>query len=120
MIGLTLLAAGCAIERSSDNRDWAWQGDMEEGDWLNIRNTNGTVKVLGAPDGQVAVTAVQRATGRRVNYAHFLVNSHGNTVTICAVYSRSDACDWRNSASTSTTAGPRIGPSTPRHIRAST
>jgi hypothetical protein len=90
---LFLLAAltlpACGIGGSGD--DFAWRGTVPAGQWLRIRNTNGSVLVERARGGEVEVTATTRGRGRteRVNFA--VVPGRGGT-TICALGRRGGAC----------------------------
>ncbi|HEU4565045.1 MAG TPA: DUF4097 family beta strand repeat-containing protein [Gemmatimonadaceae bacterium] len=98
LIALTALAgtvalAGCGHTRHVDERAWTWQGDVGAGHWLNVRNTNGAVRVEHAPGGRIEVTATKKWRGRRPEEVRFAATREGDDVTVCALRGSATECD---------------------------
>lgn len=75
--------------------DFSWDGRLEPGAWLYIRNLNGPVRVEAASGDRAEVTAVKRE-GRRGDPDEVRIemrNVSGGGVLICAFWSENATCD---------------------------
>ena len=61
VLALSALAAGDA---TAQNEDFSWRGTIAQGDAIEIRGVNGSVRAVRASGTEVVVTAVKRE-GRR-------------------------------------------------------
>jgi hypothetical protein len=88
---------------------WSWQGDLAAPATLNIRNTVGAIEVEPSTDGKVSVVAATRwSRGDASKDVKFQVVSAGNTITICAIWTRGE-CSEHNYSSRSKQRGVNIG-----------
>ncbi len=87
MRGMTLLAlVTLTSSLAAQERDFMWRGQIAPGDAIEIRGVNGDVTVLRASGREVAVTATKRADRSDPEDVHIEVVTHGDGVTICALY----------------------------------
>jgi hypothetical protein len=89
------LAALCllsACQAGPATANFAWQGGLDEGAWVRIRNMNGRIEVRRSPDARVTVGAEVRTGGRRVT---FVRDSSATQATFCVVFreTRDTSCD---------------------------
>ncbi len=91
-LALGVLAAGACHEsgpRQTNTAAWEWRGQLAAPGQVNIRNTMGTINVEPSADDQVhVIAATEWSKGDWRKDLDFEVVSTGNTVTICAVWSR--------------------------------
>lgn len=96
LIILALLALAIqAPPALSQGADFSWDGQMEPGSWLYIRNLNGPVRVEAASGDRAEVRAVKRE-GRRGDPEDVRIemrNVSGGGVIICAFWSENVTCD---------------------------
>lgn len=95
--GAVLLALGApraAAQR--DTQDWSWNGTVQDGRWVYVRNLNGAIRVEPGTGNQVEVRAVKRAH-RRGNVEDVKITvaqrSNGGDVVICALWNDRTRCD---------------------------
>ena len=92
LIGLT----GCGIHagetsfsfslgREADST-FEWSGQVDEGQWLEIKGINGKLIAMAATGNTVQVTAVRTGLRSDPNEVEIVVVEHADGVTICAVY----------------------------------
>ncbi|MDQ3698151.1 MAG: DUF4097 family beta strand repeat-containing protein [Gemmatimonadota bacterium] len=75
------------------DRTWGWSGEVDAGNWVRVRNTNGAVRIEPALGRAVEVTATKKWKGRRPEAVHFAATRSGSDVTICAIWGRDGECD---------------------------
>jgi hypothetical protein len=85
-----LLTAGSSIGAGQASPQ-GWRGAIAQGNVIEIKGVNGSVKATPASGGEVEVSAVMK--GRRSNPAEVRLEivQHGEGVTICAMYPSSDS-----------------------------
>lgn len=99
-----MIAAGAALialaapraEAQRDAQDWTWNGTVQDGHWVYVRNLNGPIRVEPGTGSQVEVRAVKRAH-RRGNVEDVTITvtqrSNGGDVVICALWNDRTRCD---------------------------
>src|SRR5687767_243804 len=99
IVGTLLLAsagAAPAQERGGTDSDFKWEGRIGTGNWLELRNINGSIRVESSTGDRVEVTAVKRwrrgdPEAVRIEVAKFGTNK--DHVRICAMWLESARCD---------------------------
>jgi hypothetical protein len=89
----SLALAACRHNREprEDPEAWAWQGELAAPGVLQIRNTLGSITVEPATDNMVRVVASTSWTrGDPRKDLQFRGVVSGNTITICAIWSRGE------------------------------
>lgn len=94
----SLAVAGAALlflsacQQRPTTANFAWQGGLEDGAWVRIRNMNGRIEVRRSPDARVTVGAEVRTGGRPVT---FVRDSSATQATFCVVFreTRDTSCD---------------------------
>lgn len=81
-----VLLAGFALGGLRAEDAFRWQGTVQAGQALEIKNVNGGIKAEPALSGQVEVVAVKSAKRSNPVDVRIEVVPHGNGVTLCAVY----------------------------------
>jgi hypothetical protein len=90
-----LLLAGSASAQTREDR-WDWNGALDAGRWLYIRNLNGAVRVEGTSGRTVEVVAYKKATrNARTSDVRITVEQRSRTgdVVICAIWYERTRCD---------------------------
>jgi hypothetical protein len=97
LVGAVVLAgSACRAEGpEAGDSNWSWQGDVAAGQWIRVRNTNGTVRVEPGTAREVEVRATKRWKGRRPQEVSFVAERSGSDVTVCALWGSGDDCDSR-------------------------
>jgi hypothetical protein len=83
---LALTGAVVIAVPASAQETWTWNGAVANGRAIEIKGINGSIRAVASNDAQVHITA--RKTARRSNTAdvRLEVVTHGDGVTVCAVY----------------------------------
>ena len=84
-----------AQERSSE-RDFSWDGRIQNGRWLYVRNLNGAVRVERASGDRAEVVAVKRwrrGNPEEVRIETRRVGGDDGDVIICAFWTENASCD---------------------------
>jgi hypothetical protein len=103
-IGLLFASVGEAQRRDSRDYDrgvtgedrWDWNGRVEAGRWVYIRNLNGAVRVEGTNGNTVEVVAYKKSYRRaRPSDVRITVEQRSRTgdVVICAIWYERTQCD---------------------------
>lgn len=89
---VTALLLLTACRQASPTANFAWQGGLDDGAWVRIRNLNGRIEVRRSPDARVTVGAEVRTGGRRVTWVR---DSASSGATFCVVFreSRDPSCE---------------------------
>ena len=83
----TSATAGCSGSSKVDPEAFAWSGALAAPGVIRLRDTNGSIDVKPATDGNVRITAETRwRRGNPKRDINFVVASNGNDVTVCAVW----------------------------------
>ena len=72
---------------------FAWSQSVPAGQWVRIRNLNGSVRVARAPGGEVHVSATKRYKGGRPERVRFAREIEGGGVLVCALWGDGGRCD---------------------------
>ncbi|MFN8580936.1 MAG: hypothetical protein U0163_08190 [Gemmatimonadaceae bacterium] len=96
-LALALLTLGSAVasaqERSSE-REFNWDGRIESGHWLYVRNLNGAIRVERGTGDETVVTAEKRWRRGDPSIVRFEVKKVGDgDMLICAVWYETTECD---------------------------
>jgi len=94
-IGVTVLVMAVVAlmpvtNAAAQDRDWSWEGQVDRGDYVEIKGINGDVRAEQSSGNEVEVRA--RLSGRKSDpeTVRMEVVEHENGVTICAVYPSKD------------------------------
>ncbi|MBX6333275.1 MAG: hypothetical protein IRY91_15625 [Gemmatimonadaceae bacterium] len=97
VLAAAIAAPAAAQQTSAGGREtddtFDWSGEVGAGNWLRIRNINGSIEVAEATGATAEVHAQKqwrRGDPRRV---HFAVVKDGGNVTVCALWHDDDTCD---------------------------
>ncbi|MFN2432843.1 MAG: hypothetical protein ABR599_08550 [Gemmatimonadota bacterium] len=77
---------GVASSRSSQEREFRWEGRLAGGQEIEVVGVNGEVQASTAPGETVVVRAVKRARRSDPETVRIEVVQHAGGVTICALY----------------------------------
>jgi hypothetical protein len=80
---LTLLAVGTAWGQTPD---FSWRGVLNQGQAIEIKGVNGAIRAVAAAGNEVEVIATKRARRSDPESVTVEVVTHGDGVTVCAVY----------------------------------
>ncbi|MEJ7812250.1 MAG: hypothetical protein WKG32_17695 [Gemmatimonadaceae bacterium] len=72
---------------------WKWHGEVEDGNWVHIRNLNGAVRVENAEDGELEVLATKRVRRGTARDVRIVTNQRDGDVYVCALYNGKGQCD---------------------------
>jgi hypothetical protein len=87
LLTFTLLSATfCAAGFATAQEDFRWQGTLAQGQTIEIRGVNGSVRALASEDGTVRVQATRSSRRSDPQSVRIEVIEHAEGVTICAVY----------------------------------
>lgn len=96
LLALALIAPVAEAQRSSrddspqrTDRDFRWDGAIDEGSWLYVRNLNGSVKVERGSGSRVEITAEKRwrrGNPEDVTVEVTRVGSRDRDIVVCAVW----------------------------------
>ncbi|MBA4160286.1 MAG: DUF4097 family beta strand repeat protein [Gemmatimonadetes bacterium] len=88
LLALALIGAtvGAAAPPAAQSGDFRWSGTVAEGNTVEIRGVNGSVRALASEDGLIHVEATRRAGRSDAESVRIEVVEHDEGVTICAVY----------------------------------
>jgi hypothetical protein len=105
----SLAASGCRGGRRRENpQAWAYKGELAAPATLVIRNTLGEIDVEPATGNTVEVTAsTSWSRGNPERDLKFQAVTEGNTLTICAIWTRGE-CSARNYSSDAKTDGMHV------------
>ena len=87
-------AAQSRIEREA----FTWEGRINQGRWINVRNLNGPIEVLRGTSDKVEVVATRITRRGDPEYVRFEVHKYGpleQDVLICALWGENSECDAR-------------------------
>jgi len=87
-----LVAGGCVRQAHYQANAFTWTGAVPGGQWLHIRNMNGTISVVAGKDANVEVHASKKWT-RGGDAVHFVKSVGPDGVSICVMYRAGDTCD---------------------------
>lgn len=93
---LVLAAPAAALAQNSDDRAFTWEGAVAQGQWIDVRNINGSVTVQPGTGDRATITATKR--WRRGNPADVRIElsrygpGDGN-VLVCALWGPRATCD---------------------------
>jgi hypothetical protein len=85
-IAAAAVAIGCADSTGPGNVDFEWSGRVDQGDAIEIKGVNGTVRAVYESGNDVMVTAVKDWVLDDPDGVDIVIVPHGGGVTICAVY----------------------------------
>lgn len=86
---------GAAQQRQTDD-SFKWSGRIPDGQWIRIRNLNGSITVGQATGNDVEVTAVKqwrRGNPADVRFDTQKFGSGNQSVLICALWGNNSSCD---------------------------
>jgi hypothetical protein len=98
LVAVAGIFAAAPTEASAQNREdrWDWNGRVQSGRWVYVRNMNGAVRVEPSSGATVEVIAYKKAS-RRANTADVRITveqrSGTGDVVICAIWYDSTRCD---------------------------
>ena len=84
--------AGHAAGRNAGRATWEWQGDIPQGQWLHIRNLNGSVEVDDAEDGRVSVEAKKHWRRGSPRDVRIVTVKEDDGIYVCALYGARSRC----------------------------
>ena len=99
IVGTLLLASAGAVhaqERTSSDSDFKWEGRIGSGNWLELRNINGSIRVESSTGDRVEVSGVKRWRRGDPDAVRIEVVKFGtgkDHVRICAMWLESARCD---------------------------
>jgi hypothetical protein len=93
---LTVVAVPARAQQRQSDDSFKWSGHIPDGQWIRIRNLNGSITVGAANGNDVEVTATKR--WRRGNPADVRFDtqkfgSETESVLICALWGNNSSCD---------------------------
>src|SRR5687767_7062663 len=89
-----LLLPLAACEHGAREPDtFSWSRSVPAGEWIRIRNLNGSVRVARAPGSEVHVSATKRYKGGRPERVRFATELEGGGVLVCALWGNGGRCD---------------------------
>lgn len=91
-VAAALVAAGCVHTSHYESNAFAWNGGVPTGNWVHLRNLNGTISVIPSTGANVEVHASKRWS-RGGDMVHVIESAGSDGVTICAVYHEGDSCN---------------------------
>src|SRR5437588_11740371 len=94
LVALSLLAPRSAVQ--AQGKDFNWDGRIQAGRWLYVRNLNGSVRVERASGDRAEVTAVKRWRRGNPEEVRVEVKKSGagdGDVIICAFWNDRATCD---------------------------
>jgi len=89
---LASLAAACSHRPRESTETWSWQADVPAGATLHLRDVNGDITVRPATGGTLQVRATERWTHGRADAVHFVGETRGNDVSVCAMFGNRGRC----------------------------
>jgi hypothetical protein len=92
LVLLTAAATAGAQERQSD-RAFTWDGTVQQGRWLYVRNLNGPVRVVRASGNRIEVEATKRWRRGDPDEVRIEQRNIGDDVIICALWNDRTECD---------------------------
>lgn len=97
-VAAAIVAAGCVHTSRYESNAFAWNGTLPAGQWVRVRNMNGTISVIPSTGTSVEVHASKRWS-RGGEMVHFIETADNDGVTICAVYHKGDDCSQKRYSS---------------------
>jgi archaellum component FlaG (FlaF/FlaG flagellin family) len=97
-----LIPVAVEAQARSTGDTFTWEGQVPSGEWVEVRNTNGDVRVERAAGNQVEVLATKRWTSGdpdRVRVELVRTGASGQGVLVCAIWDNGRDCDNRSSSS---------------------
>jgi len=85
-----------AQEQRTDRNAFSWNARIGQGNWIQVRNLNGTINVERATGDRVEVTATKRWRESDPGSVRFEVKRYGSgdqSAVICAVWGDRTTCD---------------------------
>jgi Putative adhesin len=77
---------GLALAMPAAAQDFEWRGQMAQGQSIEIKGVNGSIRAAAARGNEVEVTAAKSARRSNPAEVRFEVVPHAGGVTICAIY----------------------------------
>ncbi len=75
-----------AVVVPAAGQDWTWRGRVGADQWLEVKGVNGTVRAVAHNGSEIEVDVTKSARKSDPDEVKLEVVTHGNGVTICAVY----------------------------------
>ena len=83
-------------QASTSTQDFNWTGSVSRGNWVRLRNLNGSIQVEGGTSDRVEVTAIKKV-GRGGDPDVVRIEAHqegsGGDVIVCALWDERGSCD---------------------------
>jgi hypothetical protein len=83
LAGLTWLVP---VEPAAAQSAFQWHGSLAPGQTIEIKNLNGAIRAVPSTSGEITVIASKKARRSNPDEVRLDVVSHGQGITICAVY----------------------------------
>lgn len=93
---LATMALPAAGQTSQSGDNFNWNGRIPAGSWLHVHNLNGPVTVVAASGDNAEVIGTKRWRRGDPSVVHFVTETHGSDVTICAIWGDGTRCDGRD------------------------
>ena len=89
---LVVLVVACGRNTQHEELAYQWRGNVANGQWLHLRDLNGSVHVEAATDGMVDVRAIQSWRGRRRPEINFRTDNSASGMYVCAMWGSAGKC----------------------------
>lgn len=90
------LAAALLVPGALAAQDFTWNGSVDRGNWVRLRNLNGEISVVGGTSDRVEITAIKKASrggDTSVVRIEARQGASGGDVIVCALWDDRGSCD---------------------------